>query len=159
MNTQEMKRLVGKIMKVNRLHRSVISDSTATHNLQRSGHMMLLYIMHCKTPPSQKDIAKVFNVTPAAVAMTLKKMEGCGLIVRTPSSADSRVNLIEVSESGRKMMEKNRQRFEVADRAMLKGIDETELAKMSETLDKMIENLIKVGAKDENAPFVPPKHD
>ena len=157
MNIQEMKRLVGKIMKINRLHRSVISDTTGSIKLQRSGHMMLLYIMHCENPPSQKDIAESFNITPAAVAMTLKKMEGYGLIVRTPSKTDSRVNLIEVSAAGKEMLEKNKQRFEMADKAMLADIDDADLDKMSQTLDAMIENLIKFGAKDENMPFMPQK--
>ncbi len=157
MNTQEMKRLVGKIMKINRLHRSVISDTTGSIKLQRSGHMMLLYVMHCENPPSQKDIAESFNITPAAVAMTLKKMEGYGLIVRTPSKTDSRVNLIEVSAAGKEMLEKNKQRFEMADKAMLADIDDADLDKMSQTLDAMIENLIKFGAKDENMPFMPQK--
>jgi DNA-binding MarR family transcriptional regulator len=155
MNTNEMKELVSKIMKVNRLHRSVISDNAGGIKLQRSGHMMLLYILKSENPPSQKEIAKSFGITPAAVAMTLKKMEKSGLIERMASEDDNRVNLIKVSEKGRALLENNRQRFEDTDRAMLSGIPDGELEAASRTLDKMVANLIKAGAKDEPPPFAP----
>ncbi len=157
MNPQEMKTIVGKLMKVNRLHRSVICDSTGTLRLQRSGHMMLLYILNSEAPPSQKEIAKAFNITPAAVAMMLKKMEQYGLVVRTADKSDSRINLIKVSEKGKTLISENRQRFEQTDRAMLDGISESELAAVSKTLDKMIENLIKSGARDDSHPPFAPK--
>lgn len=145
-------------MKINRLHRSVIGESADEFKLRRSGNMMLHYIVQCKAPPSQKDIAESFDITPAAVAMTLKKMEVCGLIFRTPSEADSRVNLIEISDAGRELLERNRMRFDRADSVMLDGIDEKELAEISCILDRMIANLINAGAKDEPPPFVPEKH-
>ena len=144
-----MKELVGKLMRVNRLHRNVIQSRAGELQLQRSGHMMLLFIKNSKTPPSQKDIAGFFKITPAAVAMSLKKMEAHGLIIRTPDEIDSRVNLISLSEKGIELLERTRKGFEAADKAMLSGISDGELASMSKTLDKMIENLIGVGATDD----------
>jgi DNA-binding MarR family transcriptional regulator len=149
MDVQNMKELVGKLMRVNRLHRNVIQSRAGELQLQRSGHMMLLFIRNSKTPPSQKDIAEFFRITPAAVAMSLKKMEAHGLVSRITSESDARINLITVSEKGIELLDRTRQGFESADRAMLSGISEEELEIMSGTLDKMIENLIGVGATDD----------
>ena len=149
MDVKNMKELVGKLMRVNRLHRNVIQSRAGELQLQRSGHMMLLFIKNSETPPSQKDIASFFKITPAAVAMSLKKMEAHGLITRTADESDSRINLISLSEKGKELLDKTRQGFEAADKAMLSGISDTELELMSKTLDKMIENLIGVGATDD----------
>ena len=152
MDAKQAKALVSKLMRVNRLHRSVIQTHTGDFQIQRSGHMMLLFIMNSPTPPSQKKIAEFFKITPAAVAMSLKKMEGYGLIERTVSDGDSRVNLITVSEKGRELLERTRQTFEAADKAMLDGIPDKELDKMSGILDKLINNLIRIGATDDGCP-------
>ncbi len=154
MDAKKAKELVGKLMRVNRLHRSIIQSSTGDFQLQRSGHMMLLFILNSKTPPSQKQIAEAFKITPAAVAMSLKKMEGHGLIERTPDENDTRINLITVSKKGKDLLERTRQSFEAADKAMLNGIPDSELEKMSATLDKLIENLLGIGAKDDKPEFL-----
>ncbi len=158
MNKIKTNEFVGKIMKLNRLHRSVIGDGTDEFKLRRSVNLMLIYISQCKAPPSQKDIAESFDITPAAVAMALKKMEMRGLIMRTPSESDNRINLIELSDAGRELLEKNKQRFDTADKVMLDGIDEKDLVEISKILDKMIANLVNAGAKDEPPPFAPENH-
>jgi DNA-binding MarR family transcriptional regulator len=124
MDVQNMKELVGKLMRVNRLHRNIIQSRAGELKLQRSGHMMLLFIKNSKTPPSQKDIATFFKITPAAVAMSLKKMEAHGLIARAVDENDSRVNHISLSEKGKELLDKTRQGFEAADKAMLSGISD-----------------------------------
>ncbi len=151
----QTKLLVSKLIRVNRLHRSVVFSQNSDSQLQRSGHMMLLYIANSPLPPSQKDVATAFKITPAAVAMSLKKMEQSGFIVRTPSHTDSRINLITVSEKGRDYLEKTRQRFEQADEQMLRNIPYAELDALSSTLDKLTENLLSAGAKDDLTPPFP----
>ena len=153
MDIQSTKEIVGKLMRVNRLHRNIIQSRADEFHLQRSGHMMLLFIRNSATPPSQKEIAEFFRITPAAVAMSLKKMEKARLIERTPSENDSRVNLIKVSEKGKDLLDKTKQGFEAADKAMLAGVSDEELLALSGTLDKLIENLIGYGAKDDCISF------
>ena len=44
--------------------------------------MILMYLTRCTTTPSQKDIAKHFEISAAAVAVSLKKLEAGGYIKR-----------------------------------------------------------------------------
>ena len=153
MDNKAVKRFVGRIIRVNRLHRSLIDRYTKEAELHRSQHQMLMYLMKCDTPPSQKEIAAAFEVTPAAIAMSLKKMEQKGLVERVVSEDDSRVNLITISDKGKEIMERNRQLFERADAAMLEGVTETEIEAIAAVLDKFIDNLIRFGAEDEIPAF------
>jgi DNA-binding MarR family transcriptional regulator len=109
--------------------------------------------MSCKEPPSQKELAAAFEVTPAAIAMSLKKLEAKGLIERVVAMEDNRVNLISISEEGKAVMERNRALFESTDAAMLEGVNDEEIAMVSAILDKFIDNLIRIGAEDEIPAF------
>ena len=153
MEMNKNKRFVGKMMKVNRLHRSVIENCSKEDQLHRTQHQILHFLMNCKEPPSQKEIAVAFEVTPAAIAMSLKKLEAKGLIERVVAMEDNRVNLISISEAGKAVMERNRALFESTDAAMLEGVSDAEIETVSAILDKFIENLIRIGAEDEIPAF------
>ena len=149
MEITAVKRFVGKMMRCHRLHRSMIERYTKEAQLHRSQHEMLLYLIKRQTPPSQKEIASDFEVSAAAIAMSLKKLEQKGLIERIVNENDNRVNLITISELGREVMEHSRKLYESTDAAMLEGVTEEELNVISGVLDKFIDNLIRIGAQDE----------
>lgn len=149
MDKAKIRKFIGKLIRCNRLHRGMIDHHTKEAKLHRSQHEMLLYLIKRETPPSQKEIASDFEVSAAAVAMSLKKLEQRGLVERIVSDVDNRVNLITISDLGREMMERNKRLFESTDAAMLEGVTEEELEIMSGVLDKFIENLFRIGAEDE----------
>lgn len=152
MDANGAKKLIGKMIRANRLHRSLIEKRNKEADIHRSQQLMLMYLAKCETAPSQKEIAAVFEVTPAAIAMSLKKMEQKGLIERIVSAEDSRVNHIVISEKGKQIMDSNRLHFEQTDLAMIEGVTEEEIAVISKVLDKFIDNLYTMGAVDECHP-------
>ena len=153
MEAERAKKLISKMIRTNRLHRSLIEKCNKEADIHRSQQHILLYLSKCDTPPSQKEIAAVFEVTPAAIAMSLKKMEQKGLIERIVSEEDSRVNLIKVSEKGKQIMELSRRSFERTDIAMVEGVTDGEFEVFARVLDKFIDNLLKIGAEDDCPPF------
>ncbi len=140
---------MGRLMRVNRLHRSVVEKKFKELGVHRTQHMLLVYIAKSDTPPSQKQIAHHFDVTPAAVAMSLKKMEKNGLIERKSSECDSRVNFIQLSQKGREVQEKTMEMFKTMDETAICGVSEEELNMLNSILERMAENLISFGAVDE----------
>ena len=140
--------IIKKMLRVNGLHKSLIDKHAKGENIHRNQHLLLVYLSRCAAPLSQKDMADRLRISPAAVTDAVKKLEKLGLVARTPSPSDTRVKLISLTEKGLQQMEENRQIFAQTDRAMIEGIPEEDLAVFSGMLDKMTENLIKLGAAD-----------
>ena len=153
MDATESKKLIGKMIRANRLHRSYVEKITRDAGIHRSQHHILIYLMKATTPPSQKELAAAFEITPAAIAMSLKKMEQKGLIERITSPEDSRVNLIAISEKGKEIMESNKLLMEKTDRAMIDGVTDDEFVALSRVLDKFVANLLKLGEDETPACF------
>ena len=153
METADAKKLIGKMLRAKRLHRSLAEKRNKEADIHRSQLNILFYLSKQDAPPSQKELAAAFEVTPAAIAMSLKKMEQKGLIEREVLAEDTRVNLISVSENGKRIMESNRIFFEKIDRTMVEGVTDEEVAVLSRILDKFIDNLLKCGAEDDMVPF------
>ncbi len=141
--------VVRKMMRVNLLHRSVVDKRFAELNIHRNQHLMLLYLLQNGGSPSQKEIASHFDVTPAAVAMSIKKMEKIGLVERKQALLDNRVNVVSISQKGREIMEKSRQMFDEIDEVMFDGITDDEYEKLKSIFDRITDNLIRIGAEDE----------
>ncbi|WP_024805299.1 MarR family winged helix-turn-helix transcriptional regulator [Nocardia sp. BMG51109] len=59
-------------------------------------------------PLSMSDLAAHEGVDPASVSRTVRKLEEAGSIARRTAESDARVNLIEVTESGRRLFFRSR---------------------------------------------------
>ena len=142
------KQTIHRLMRVNRLHRSLVEKTMGEAGLHRSQHLMLIYLKNCTEAPSQKEIAASFDVTPAAVAMALNKLEEKEYIERFHVGDDKRTNYVRISEKGATVLEQTKTMCEEADKAMFKDIDVDEMEKLSALLDKMKDNLLSIGAED-----------
>ncbi len=126
-----------------KLHRRAIERRAAEIGLHRSQHRMLMYLSCCDITPSQKDLAKHFDISPAAVAGTLKKLEADGYIERGKCNErqDSRFNEIKITELGREATMQSRQYFRRIDNEALRGFSFAELDTFIGLLEKMQNNL------------------
>lgn len=102
-----------------------------------------MYLSTCDSTPSQKDIAEHFDISPAAVAVTLKKLEADGYIKRGKYSerSDSRFNEIKITELGRQATIQSRKYFHNIDNQALKDFSDDELDTFIRLLERMYENL------------------
>ena len=125
------------------LHRKVIEQWASDAGMHRSQHRMLLYLTKCNEIPSQKDLAKKFDISPAAVAVTLKKLEGDGYIERGKCSerADSRYNEIKITNQGRDAVMQSRKFFQHVDSEAFRDFSDEELSLFTSLLERMQENL------------------
>ena len=127
--------------KNDRLHRRIFERQSAENfGIHRSQHMLLMYISRHEDA-SQRSIADHFEISPAAVATTLKKLEVGGFIVRTACDTDSRINHIKITEKGQNVIDKTHILFSDIDYAMFRGIKEEDMKVLAQCLEKMNENL------------------
>lgn len=124
----------------NRLHRMMIEAEISKLGIHGSQHRMLTVIAKNKSI-CQKEIARRLDISSAAVAVTLNKLEAAELVERTQSFDDARMNHISITDKGAQLLKSTRTMFESLDDACFEGISDEELDAMHCTLMKMIENL------------------
>ncbi len=138
-----------KLMCINRIHRSLAGAKMSVTGVHRSQHMILMYLFRCKDKVSQKDIAEHFEISPAAVTASIKKLEKGGYISRRSSKSDNRFNEIELTEKGKEVVDYSFNSFDEIDNKSFKGISKQEKETLVTLLDKIILNL-KAISEEEN---------
>ena len=131
-----------------RLHRNAVEARINELGIHRSQHMALMYISCCGKAVTQTDIAKALEISPAAVAVTLKKLEKSGLITRAPQKGDARANSIVLTDEAKALVKRSGDIFTSVDRAMCEDIPDEELDRLISCMTKMIDNLKKYTSGD-----------
>ena len=89
---------------------------------------------------SRTELAEKLEISPAAVAVSLKKLEKTGYISRQCDSRDNRVNQIVITEKGQDMIRRSVEYFREIDENMLKGFSEQEIQELNGLLTRMQQN-------------------
>lgn len=66
------------------------------------GQPPLLFTLGRMGACNQADLAKALHISPATIAVSLKRMEKSGFVKRVPDPGDLRSNRIELTERGRR---------------------------------------------------------
>ena len=74
-------RLIEKYIRVTRLHRSMVEHQLEGTGVYRSQHQILMYVSR-NPNVSQKELAGMYGVSGATIAVSLKKLERGGYISR-----------------------------------------------------------------------------
>ncbi len=133
-----------KFMYINRLHRTVMDKAISATGLHRSQHMLLVHLSYTKNAPTQKEIADAIQISSAAVAVMLKKMEQNGYITRVSPNGDMRCNKITITEKGLEILKTTKKMVDAIDTAIYADFTEQELTMFSSCLNKMETNLLKL---------------
>lgn len=139
-----VKKALELFMRIDRMHRRAF-ENNVVHKLgiHRSQHMMLMNISRFGSC-SQKDIATRLDISPAAAAVTLKKLETGGFIKRKSCGGDSRVKMIVLTPKGQDIVNETRRLADEINRQMFCNVDENEINMLTECLLKMQSNLNEV---------------
>ena len=138
---ETLKETVNLFMRTDRMRRSVFErQASERFGIHQKQHITLMHLSR-NEDISQKQLAEHFHVSPAAVAVSLKKLEAKGLNSRTSSSDDGRCNAIKITEEGRTMINETKKIFTAIDNAMFEGFSESELECFVGLLNKIQDNL------------------
>ena len=152
MAEMKYKDLVMLFLQTNRLHKKLAERRAANTDIQPSQHRMLMYLSKAEVAPSQCEIAKRFEISPAAVTVTLKKLEKMGYIEKNRSAddGDGRVNAIKITEKGILEANATREYFSFIDKAMFNDFTEEEMNEFTRLLHKVCLNLQQVDKSQED---------
>ena len=142
-SAERLKETVDMFIRTDRMRRSLFEQQASERfGIHQKQHITLMHLSKNENI-SQKQLAEHFHISPAAVAVSLKKLESKGLISRASSSDDSRCNTIKITEAGRAMINETRKIFTDIDYAMFDGLSEGEIEELNNCLNKMHSNLKK----------------
>lgn len=139
--SEKAHQLIKKMKHINRIHHCTIERKVSEMGLHRSQHMVLMYLVKHAQGVSQIEIAQNFDISPAAVAVTLKKLESCGYIERNTVQEDNRKNSVVFTQKGKDIVEKSKELFDSVDSKMLETITDEEYDILTKCFDKMLEAL------------------
>lgn len=134
------KEAVHKLMNINNCHRKVMEKQLDSTGVYQSQHRILMEISN-KPNQSQKELAEKMNISTATVAVSLKKLEKGGYIIRSADSSDTRYNQVEITKKGREVVEKSKRIFDRVDSYMFYGFKENEIKNLTDILERIINNL------------------
>ena len=134
-----------KLFKVNRLHKAVFEKHVELMGVHQSQHRLLMHLSNKDIVPSQKWLAEHLEISPAAVAVSLKKLEKAGYIERVAADADGRNKEIRLSKEGMDLVCKSRRYFYSVDEFTFSALTDEELEFFESCLEK-IENTLKGGS-------------
>jgi DNA-binding MarR family transcriptional regulator len=141
------------LIRVTRRHHACVERQIGDMGIHHSQHRTLLQLARRQEDiPSQKELAEIMGVSPAAVTTILKKMEREGYVSRSVTDEDNRRNEIRITEAGLAKITESRAVFESTDRAMLAGFSPEELEQLLIFMERMDRNLDALGAPADPPP-------
>lgn len=107
--------------------------------LHRSQHRILM-ILGKHPDCSQTVLAEKLEVSPAAVAVALKKLEKAGYIARMSDKQDNRMNHVVVTPKGQEAIRISCIYFQEVENALLDGFSDEDLDAVEGFLSRIIRN-------------------
>ena len=92
--------IVGKLIQLNALKR-ISTHRAASEIGLYDGQMPLLETLERDGCLTQKALADRLHVSPASVAVSIKRMQKCGIVDKMPSEEDLRYNRVMLTDKGR----------------------------------------------------------
>lgn len=84
-------------------HRALAIAALAPFGIH-PGHKLLLFELDAAGPCNQAQLAAGTGFEPPTITLSVRQLEGAGLVVRRPAPTDRRATLVELSDEGRALM-------------------------------------------------------
>ena len=135
--SREPYEVIGMLLTTARMHRKEAERYVRSTGLHPTQHRVLMYLSRKGGSLKQKEIAERFELTAAAVAQTLDKLEDEGFISRISSEADGRCKRVELTEKGNATARESAEAFGRLDNRLLSGISDADLDVFCSVLSRM----------------------
>ncbi len=127
-------KILNQYMRIGKMRRMILEKHLNKTGVYRSQHQLLMHIF-INPDVSQKELARIHNVSTATVAVSLKKLEKGGYIGRAGDQEDNRYNKIHITEKGLEVVEASIGLFSQVDREMFTGFSDEEREKFTKFLE------------------------
>ncbi|MBQ8182318.1 MAG: MarR family transcriptional regulator [Clostridia bacterium] len=136
----ELRKLVYELISISVIHRYRITKAASGAGLYFGQPMILEYVKD-HDACTQKELAAAMHISPASVAVTIKRIEKAGLITRHPDTSDSRKNHLSVTPKGLDSLKEFRKICDATDEAMFRGFSTEERETLHNLLVRLHKNL------------------
>ena len=140
----------------NHMHRRMIESNLEGTGIHRAQHRLLMTLAK-KSFSSQVELAKYLEVSPATLAVSLKALKKQNLIRQTAKAEDNRINFVELTDEGRKLVEDSCGFFDMLDEQMYQGFDDEELRLLCQYYHRIYQNMERMANKKKKGRSV--KHE
>ena len=133
---------------IHQARQGAIQAELTAAGLQEVGHPMLLCVLgitgeqHPDAPVrTQRELARLLHVSPAAVTTSLQSLERKGYLLREPGDGDARCNRVLLTDKGRQAVKDCLACLHRVSRRMYAGFTTEEQAIMRSFYLRMLDNL------------------
>ncbi|HHV59128.1 MAG TPA: MarR family transcriptional regulator [Clostridiaceae bacterium] len=142
-NKTNNKEVIFQLISCAKKHRKIMQNLLNETGVYHAQHRLLMEIS--RNPNiSQKEIAESMEISPATIAVSLKKLERGGYINKEMDEGDNRLNQITITDKGKKVVEQSKQIFDMAGRKVFEGFTEEEKSTLSFFLRRLDDNLVRM---------------
>lgn len=96
---------------------------------------------------TQKELGDMIGISPATVAISIKRMEKAGILCKISDKKDLRRNIITLTQKGVEIADECSAAFGEIDKEMFKGFSQDERDQLKQFYLRMIGNLKSMGAQ------------
>ncbi|TVT53203.1 MarR family transcriptional regulator [Amycolatopsis rhizosphaerae] len=135
--------VIGRLRRLTRLIDAELVRTFAVHGLDEPSFDVLATLRR-NDPPHRltpKQLMRSTMITSGGVSQRLARLEGRGLVRRTPNEADGRGVLVELTEEGRALIDRALPDHVANEHRLLGALDESERAELSDRLRVLLESL------------------
>ena len=142
MNTDNKDNIVKLFIGAAKSHHRAFENKVSEFGVHRSQHRILMFLSKREGVCTyQKDIADAFDISAAAVAVSVKKLEEDGFIKRLSDERDCRTNIIVLTEKGQDIVSATTNIITSLDSAMFDGFSDPEISEFSRYLSRLCDNI------------------
>ena len=105
------------------------------------GHLHVLRTVGANEGISQREIADQLHIKPPTVAVTVRRMEKSGLIIRKANESDLRISRIFLTEKGRTIYRKTEEIVQENERIILQGLSREEIDWLEKCFVHILDNM------------------
>lgn len=110
-----------------------------------NGHPFHLFYIHTHPGVTQHELSEQLNVSPATVAVSIRRLESAGLVERVRDDRDKRLSRLYLTEAGVAMDDRCLQGRDFLIDTLYRNFTEEELNTLSGLVRKMTDNLEQAG--------------
>jgi len=139
-NKNKKKEINMLMMYLGAVRRTIFHRISGTLSIHM-GQLPILDYIDLHPECTQAEIAKELMITPTTVAISTKRMEKAGLIIKETDQENLRKNRIRLTERGVEISKVGNTMIQEVEEAMLKDFSDKELDAIKALLSKMIKNI------------------
>jgi DNA-binding MarR family transcriptional regulator len=128
-----------KLGMIYRLHMQNIAGINENFGLY-SGQTRTLQAISEMNGATQRELADRLNITPASLAVSVKRMQKAGIVEKVADQTDLRSNRIHITEKGRKILSESLSEFIRFDNSLLIGFSPEEMRQLDAYLLRIHKN-------------------